>query len=507
MATNNAFARAQQNTTRFLQSFSMAQRVVILVGVAAVVVGSLFFMKVASKPSYAPLFTNLSASDAAAMTQKLQASGVPYQLANGGDTILVPQSMVYQERIDMAQAGLPANSTVGLSLLDKVGITTSQITQQADYQQALQGELASTIESISGITNAQVNLALPPTDVFAISQSQNPSASVLVTLSPGASLSPQQAQAIVHLVASSIPNLSPSNVTVVDQNGNILAAPGFNDTASLDTSATTAFDTQLESELTSLLQNAAGAGHVAVKVSAQLNFNQTTTKSQTIQTSPKGTPVTVPTQTSSSTQTYTGNGTVPGGVLGSITPASGNNQTSNYNQKQTQTSYAVGQVNQTTQQAPGQIQRLSVAVLIDSAVKGINVAQIKSLVAAAAGISAQRGDTVSVVRMPFAASTSAVKTSGSLMTSVLPMAKTALLALALVAVVFLILRSGGKRNAEAEGDEEDDVYPGALPTGELTAIGAGIPATKARVSEVADFIENRPDDVAKLLRLWMSARQ
>jgi flagellar M-ring protein FliF len=90
----------------------------------------------------------------------------------------------------MAQAGLPQNSTVGLSLLDKVGITSSQITQQAEYQQALQGELATTIEAIQGVTSAQVNLALPPTDVFAISQNQNPSASVLVTLASGVSLSP-----------------------------------------------------------------------------------------------------------------------------------------------------------------------------------------------------------------------------------------------------------------------------------------------------------------------------
>ena len=506
MATNNAFARAQYNMTRFTQSFTVAQRVVILVGVGAVVVGSLFFMKIASKPSYAPLFTNLSATDAAAMTTKLQSSGVPFQLANGGATILVPQSMVYQERIDMAQAGLPANSTVGLSLLDKVGITTSQITQQADYQQALQGELASTIESISGVTNAQVNLALPPTDVFAISQNQSPSASVLVTLAQGASLSAQQAQAIVHLVASSIPNLSPGNVTVVDQNGNILAAPGFSDTASLDTGATTAFDSQLESQLTSLLQNAAGAGHVAVKVAAQLNFNQSTTKSQTIQTTPKGSPVTVPTQTSSSTQTYTGNGTVPGGVLGSITPATGNNQTSNYNQKQTQTSYAVGQVNQTTQQAPGQIQRLSVAVLIDSSVKGISVSQVKALVAAAAGINAQRGDTVSVVRMPFAGTQTTAKAQGSLIANAMPMAKTALLAIALVVVVLLILRSGRRHGSDSGIAEDDEIYPAALPTAEFASLGMGAPAARARVAEVADFIENRPDDVAKLLRVWMSAR-
>jgi flagellar M-ring protein FliF len=422
---------------------------------------------------------------------------------------MVPQTQVYQERLDMAQAGLPANSTVGLSLLDNVGITSSQITQQADYQRALQGELATTIEAIQGVSSAQVNLALPPTDVFAISQNSQPTASVLVTLASGTTLSEGQVQGIVHLVASSITNLSASNVTVVDQNGDVLSAPGFNNSASQNSSATSTFEQALGASLTSMLQNVVGANHVAVKVAAQMNFNQSTTKSQTVQTTKNGTPITVPTQTSKSTQTYTGTGTAPGGTLGTITQPTGANQNAKYNQSSSTANYAVGQVNQTVQQAPGQIQRLSVAVLVDAKAKGVNIAAIKSLVSAAAGLQPARGDTISVVRLPFAAqsATTALPSAAS-SASIMPMVQTGLLVLGVLIAIFLIVRSSKKEIREDLfiGDYEPPLAlaPAAV---ELNAPTLAIPALTPVVSEeVLDFIDRQPEDVAKLLRIWMNSR-
>lgn len=511
MALSKSVEDIRSSLNKFLTGFTSGQKVLTLLGVSAVVIGSIFLMKVVSTPSYAPLFTNLSASDAASITQKLSSAGVPYQLQNGGSTIMVPQNEVYQERIDMAQAGLPQNSTVGLSLLNSVGITSSQITQQADYQRALQGELASTIEAIQGVTSAQVDLALPPTDVFAISQNQAPSASVMLTLAPGVSLNPTQTQAIVHLVASSIPNMSSSDVTVVDQNGDVLAAPGFNNSASMNMNATSQFDTQLGASLTSMLNNVLGSNHVAVKVSAQMNYNQSTTSSQSVQTTPKGTPVTAPTQTSSTKQTYTGTGTAPGGVLGTITQPVGGNQNSNYTQTQTSNSYAVGQVNQTIKQAPGQIQRLSVAVLVDSKIKGVSLASIRSIVSAAAGLVPARGDKISVVKMPFAsqAQSAAAATGGFQLSSIFNLAKTILLALAILIVIFLLLRS-------SKAEEREDIYVGELETSPMglqalspvpSAPAISMPRHEEFIAEeVFEFIDKQPEDVAKLLRIWMNSR-
>ena len=171
--------KMKEAAKRFSSGFTTGQKAVTGVAVLAVLVGALLFVKVAGKPTYQPLFTGLQAADAGAITSQLKSSKVPYQLADGGSTILVPSNQVYQERVTLAQAGLPSAGTVGLSILDKEGLTTSSLTQQADYQRAIQGQLESTIESIQGVTGAQVNLVMPPTDVFAVSNNQTASASVL----------------------------------------------------------------------------------------------------------------------------------------------------------------------------------------------------------------------------------------------------------------------------------------------------------------------------------------
>ena len=154
----------------------------------AVVVGAVAFMSFSDKPTFMPLFTNLQASDAANVTTKLTSDKVPYQLSDNGSTILVPANDVDQERLSLAQAGLPATSTVGLSLLDKEGVTTSNMTQQADYLQALQGELEQTIDSIQNVSSSQVNIALPANQDFALSNNSPTGASVLVTMRDGQSL-------------------------------------------------------------------------------------------------------------------------------------------------------------------------------------------------------------------------------------------------------------------------------------------------------------------------------
>lgn len=509
MAVTDNIGSLRQYGNRFVNGFTTGQKAMTILAVIALAFGGLFYSKFVASPSYAPLFTGLAPTDAAAMTSKLQASSIPYQLADGGATILVPQPDVFQQRLNMAQAGLPANSTVGLSILDKVGITSSQITQQADYQRALQGELASTIEAIQGVTSAQVNLALVSNDVFAISNNQAPSASVLVTLAPGATLSSGQVQGIVHLVASSIPNLTPANVTLVDQNGNVLAAPGMDTSASSNSTATDAYNQALETSLQGMLASLVGANNAVVRVNATLNFNQVTTQSQTVQTSPNGTPVTAPTQVQTATQNFAGVGSPTGGVLGGITTGAASNST--YKQTNNTTSYALGQTNQTVTQAPGQVQHLSVAVLMNSKVKGVSPAQVRQLVAAAAGIVASRGDVVSVVQMPFstvaakqAAVAAAAAQAGNSTSSLFSLLKTLLLVLGILGVLFLIFRTS-RREVRSEipiaalnatGDEElMESYIKQLPPAEAPILS----------DDVVDFIEAQPDDVAKLLRVWMTS--
>ena len=208
-----------------LADFTAGQKTVTALVVVGLIVGAYLFSGWASKPSYTPLFSNLAASDASAITDKLTAAKEPYKLADGGSTILVPQKDVYQLRLDMAKANLPTGGVSGYSLLDKGGITTSQFQQNVEYQQALEGELTKTIEAIDGVNAAVVHVVLPSNDVFT-DDSSKPTASVLVTTDPSKPLGASQVQAIVHLVASSVEGLDPNNVTVADSQGDILSVAG-----------------------------------------------------------------------------------------------------------------------------------------------------------------------------------------------------------------------------------------------------------------------------------------
>ena len=254
--------------------------------VVGVIAAGVAFMHIESKPNYQPLFTNLQPSDSGAVTAQLATAKVPYQLSDGGATVSVPAADVDQERVALAEQGLPNSGTVGFSNLEKSGITTSEFVQQVEYQQALEGQLEQTIESIQGIQSAQVNLVVPQQSDFAIGNQPSTTASILVDLMPGTSLSSGQVQGIVHLAASSTPGLSASNVTVVDNKGQVLSSPGgaISGTGSSDTQQTNAYDNQLSTSIESLLDRVVGVGNAAVQVHAVLDFNRQSTTTKGLQT-------------------------------------------------------------------------------------------------------------------------------------------------------------------------------------------------------------------------------
>jgi flagellar M-ring protein FliF len=514
---NNAKSRA----TTLLSGFTAGQKTMTALAVFALIVGAVMFSSWAGRPTYGPLFTNLSPSDAAAITQKLTSDKVAYRLADSGTSVMVPVNRVYQERITLAAAGLPGNAQSGYSLLDKEGITTSQFTQQVDYQRALQGELEKTISAIDGVSAASVHLVIPQQSVFADS-SEQPSASVLIAMTPGQTLNPTQVQAVVHLVASSVQGLDPANVTVTDSHGDVLAAPG---TDSAEMAAgnsrqqqTDAFDNDVAKSIQDMLTQVIGPNRAVVRVTADLDFDQ---KSSTSQTYPNAKPI--PLNQTSTKETYQGNGTPPtGGTLtaGStqLTTTSGGQST--YSNTQTGTNYAVDQVTQQVTQAPGAVNRLSVAVALDSRARGVSPATVQQLVAAAAGIQPSRGDRVDVAVVPFDTTVASqtksdlkaaasAKAQAKLLTDV----KTGLLLLGVLVAVAMVLRSAkrapqrlpiaigpdltlepGQRSLELSGS-------GGRPT----TSGEIVPAEPAAVAAMTRQLNSaQPEAVAGLLRDWLA---
>ncbi|AVG38981.1 Flagellar M-ring protein [Achromobacter insolitus] len=197
----------------------------VLLGAAAALVAVIVAVAMwSSEPKYKVLFSNLDDRDGGAIVAALGTMNVPYRYNENGTALLVPADRVYDARLQLASQGLPRGGSVGFELMDNARFGASQFTEQINYQRGLEGELARSIEAMHTVQHARVHLAMPRQSLF-VRERQAPTASVLLNMHPGRSLSDAQVSAISWLVASSVPELTAENVSIVDQNGRLLSAP------------------------------------------------------------------------------------------------------------------------------------------------------------------------------------------------------------------------------------------------------------------------------------------
>ena len=390
--------------TTGLREFTIAQRTVAIIGVAVLVLGIVGLSVWLSRPQYSPLFSGLSGVDANSVVEQLRTDGVDYQLTDGGSTILVPEADVYSERLKAAAVGLPSSDTGGYSLLDKMGVTASEFQQNTTYKRALEGELAATIEAMKGVKTASVKLAIPKDTVF-ISEKSDPTASVFVATQNGTTLDEDQVQAIVHLTSASVDGMKSSDVTVVDSKGAVLSASGT-DAAASGSKQATEYETRVQTAVQSMLDKVVGPGNATVVVAADLS-QSTGQKTSTTYTTPEDAPAI---NESSSTELNGGAGAggsgANAGVLGPDNISVPNDTTGTgadgVTSQDITKNNALNQVTEQTSIPAGELRKQTVSVAINAAAAGnLNVANVKSLVNAAAGIDTERGDKLSVELMPF----------------------------------------------------------------------------------------------------------
>ncbi len=513
-----------------LHGFTRGQKTMLLVAVGAAALGAMVFLQWAAAPSWAPLYSGLPAAEAASVTQELDTIGVSYKL-EGGDTIMVPRDAVYQTRLDLSAKGLPADGAPGYDLLDDQGITTSEFKQRVDYQRALEGELVRTITVIEGVEDASVHLVLPKDDLFS-DDTVRPTASVLVHTTGDTSLSSGQVQSIVHLVASSVEGLQSTDVTVADQTGRMLAAPGEDGASALAgdarTTQTAGFESSLARSIEDLITPIAGPGRARVQVTADLDFDQRQTTSESF-SDPNTAPVV---SEVTSDETYTGSGGAVGGVLGpdTLPVTDGTASGTDYTKAQADRTYAVDKVTEQVETAPGDVRRLSVAVLLDDSAD-VNVNQLTSLVAAAAGIDTDRGDRLEVTQIAF----DETALPEALPEPAGPAASNPMLSLArvigivgIIALVLLLAYRSARRSSvaryplaipldplalnegtRARDDDDIDVDLEALERSAERALAASS-AEKEQIvvqSQIGDLIDRQPDEVAQVLRGWLADRR
>ncbi|AIJ06612.1 flagellar basal-body MS-ring/collar protein FliF [Edwardsiella anguillarum] len=410
------------------------------VAIAIVVVLALW----ARAPDYRVLYSNISDRDGGAIVTQLTQMNIPYRFANNGTTLMVPADKVYDTRLKLAQQGLPKGGAVGFELLDQEKFGISQFSEQINYQRALEGELARTIETLGPVVSARVHLAMPKPSLFVREQKQ-PSASVTLTLEPGRALDDGQINAIVYMVSSSVAGLPPGNVTVVDQFGHLLTQPDGTgrDLNAAQLKFTSEVEGRLQRRIETILQPMLGSGNVHAQVTAQLDF---ASREQTDEEyKPNQLPNQAAIRSQQISQSDQSGGQLNGGVPGALSnepapPATGNidkprsaqgtagrnaptpsrssaisnngrltSRNENIRRDET-TNYEVDRTIRHTQERAGNIERLSVAVVVNYATdtKGKEIAlsqekmdQINNLVREAMGFSQSRGDTLSVVNTPF----------------------------------------------------------------------------------------------------------
>lgn len=391
--------------------------------VVALIVGGALLMK---EPSYKVLFSNLGDRDGGAIVSALDKLNVPHRFSDNGGAILVPANQVHEARLRLAEQGLPQGGNVGFELMENPKFGASQFAEQVTYQRAVEGELARSIESMYSVISARVHLAMPKQTLF-VRERKQPTASVLITLAPGRKLSDGQIAAIAWLVASSVPDLTAENVSIVDQTGRLLSSKSS--TGGLGANEThLKYRGELEQRtaerVLSILTPILGTGNVHTEVSADVDFNQREQTSEVYRPNQKPELAAVRSeQTNNSAQRgVTPAMGVPGALANEPPPTAVAPLTKGADQKDQRAqgpssenvsstiNYEVDRTISHTKEAIGQLKRLSVAVVVNYRVdaEGNNqplqadeLAQIENLVKEAIGFQANRGDTLKVANAPF----------------------------------------------------------------------------------------------------------
>ncbi len=487
---------AFQRMRRVIAGFSLAQRTIAIIGIAVLALGIIALSSWLTRPTYTPLFSGLNATDANAVVEQLRSASVPYELADGGATVLVPEKDVYDQRLAAASAGLPSAGSAGYSLLDDMGVTTSEFQQSVTYKRAIEGELAATISAIDGVSAASVQLAIPEESVF-VSETVDATASVFVETAGRTTLDQKQVEAIVHLTSAAVSGMKPENVAVVDQTGRTLSTVGGGATGGLDQQASD-YEARVAASVQQMLDTVVGPGNATVTVVAEIDRSVNERVEETYTPAEGAPPLTEEVREQNSNGS-----TSEAGVLGpdNIAVPNGNGDGTYRSSEETRTN-AVNKATESTSTPAGNLLRQSVSVAVDAGAGGdLSSAQLSDLVATAAGIDRTRGDELAVELVAFSqtdaeaaqAALQAAKEAeegarqAALLNTVIIAAAIAIPLIA--AITALIIRSRRK----AAGVEEFDQLFGDRPA-ELAALSADAPTAvlEAPTTPLA-FLEPVPD--------------
>ena len=537
-----------------LSALDRAQRMRLGAGVALLVAAAVAAVVMGRQPDYRVLFSNLGDKDGGAVVAQLSQMNVPYKYSEGGGAILIPAERVHDVRLRLATQGLPKGSVAGFELMESNKFGMTQFQERLNFQRGLEGELTRSIQALSSVQSARVHLALPNQNGF-FREQQKPSASVLVSLHPGRILDRAQLAGIVHLVASSVPELAPSAVSVLDDTGKLLSQSPDSTAGAEINAQQLLYVQQLEQQysrrIMDILEPVVGRDNVKAQVTAEVDFSQTESTSE--QFRPNQTPDSSAVRSQqvlesrgSSTKTATG---VPGAVANqppapSAAPINGANPAPNAggqqgteeqtNKRESTTNYEVDKTVKVVRGSTGAVKRLSAAVVVNyqsaedkgktvtKALTPEQIEQMTALVRETIGFNRERGDSVNLMNTPFqVTAVPATDTPLWKQPEVVDLAKTFAWPVGAVLFAALVLmglvRPALKGSAPAKATAAKPVAGGQLDaleaeTPERPALAAPsrkdevLPATpeQLRLEDARVLAKENPVAVANILKTWLN---
>lgn len=529
-----------------LTSLSPAQKIGVVVSVAfaiALLVGAWMWSK---SVDYSVLFSNVSERDGGQIIASLQQMNIPYKYSDGGGAILVPATHVHDVRLRLASQGLPKGGLVGFEVMETQKLGSSQFLEQINYQRALEGELARSIQSLKAVQGARVHLAIPKTTAF-LRDEQKPSASVVLNLHPGRALEPSQVAGIVHLVSSSVPQLSPASISVIDQTGTLISQVqdplremGLDPT---QLKYVRELEMSYIKRIEAILDPIAGAENVRAQVAADIDFSQTEQMAETYKPNPAQDAAIRSQQTAESGSSSPGATGVPGALSNQppapatapiTTPAApgtpGATTTATAAQpvnttKNATVNYELDKTVKHTKGGGGTIKRLSVAVVVNNKkvtskegktgavpFTAAEMTQINALVEQAMGFSKDRGDSLNVANVPFTISEKEVVPPPPIWKDpeLISTAREGVKFILLPLLLFILWRKMVRpmiddmiaSHAAAKKQREMEQAEAAIP--KVKEMGRTQRAFEAKLAGARDLAKQEPKVVADVIRDWVA---
>jgi flagellar M-ring protein FliF len=519
----------------------------VAVGLIAFII---FFATRFSTSPMEPLYGNLSATDSREIIKQLELSGVPFQTTDNNTQILIAGEQVTAVRMQMAEQGLPSGGSIGYEVFDSMdALGATNFIQNINLVRALEGELARTIKAIEGVQNARVHLVMPTREMFT-RETQEPTASVYIKMRAGR-LAENQVNAVQHLIAAAVPKLKPSNISIVDERGTLLSRSFENDNAMVaaqQDEAVKNMERRLSQSVISLVESSLGPGRVRAEVRAEMEFDKVVTAAEEFNPDQQVVRSQVTVTEDNTQQESDPSDVTVGNQLPDAQANAGGaaRMTTRENRQEETVNYDISKTTTNRVKEAGSTKRLSVAVLVDGTyttnaetgertyapLPDETMEKIRSLVNTAVGYSADRGDQIEVVNMPFTGFDDLLGADeefnllGFNKEEIMRMAEGLGVAVVAVLVILLVVRPLVTRAFEAmpQGDEALLSSDGAMA--QLTGPG-GVPMPMGQKEEeedldelididkvegrvkasslrkIGDIVDKHPEEALSIIRTWL----